>query len=158
MKSEIKVDYHFYPNFSRKEARATQKITKIYKKFQELDIKVVIVTEHVYKNYLRAWQLMEKYKPDNIFIFPGMEYVTKENIDICLFSKTASIYQYNFRPFQLNYKELILFLKRHPDVFGFVTHPFTLGRTSIVDKKGKVFTKNAIDELGTVEAVYTVFS
>ena len=154
---KLKVDYHFHPNLPKSDICAERKITEIYKKFEQLNIRVVLITEHIYKNYTRAWQLMKKYRPDNMIIFPGIEYVTKENIDICLFSETEQIYQYDLRPFQLSYKEVISFLKSHADIFGYVTHPFTLGQTSIMDKKGREFTKAAINEIGAVEARYTVF-
>jgi hypothetical protein len=155
---EIRIDYHFHPNLPKNEVRAKLKIAAIYKKLVQLNITAVLITEHVYKDYIRAWQLMQRYKPDNLLIFPGLEYVTKENIDICLFSKTEDIYQHNFKPFQLTYEEIMSFLKVHTSIYSYVTHPFTLGRTSVIDKKGEEFAKAAINELGSVEASYTVFS
>lgn len=154
---KIRVDYHFHPNLPITKKRAEKKIRKIYSKLDELNINVVLITEHVYKNYVRAWDLMKKNKPENFFIFPGLEYVTKENIDICLFSETENIYKYHIKPFQMSYEEVLSFLEVHKDVFGYVTHPFTLGETSILDKKGEKFTKIAIEKLGSVEAAYTEY-
>lgn len=155
----IKADYHFHPNLPADEKKAARKISAIYKKFRELEISAIIITEHVYKNSERAYHLMKKYEPKEIKIFPGMEYVTKENIDIIIFSEDEKIYQYKeLFPFKLSYEEVLEFISKNKNIFSFVTHPFTLGRTSILDKKGLDFTKKAIDKLGAVEAYYGVFS
>jgi len=157
-KEEIRVDYHFHPNLPKNSARGSRKANQVYKKFRDFGIRAVIVTEHVYKDYIRAWEIMKKHRTDDILIFPGIEYTTKENIDVCLFSETEEIYRHKFTPFQKTYEEMVDFIEREPKIFGFVTHPFTLGRTSIVRKKGEEFTKKMINKLGAVEAHYTVFS
>ncbi|MBI2013852.1 MAG: hypothetical protein HYS87_03445 [Candidatus Colwellbacteria bacterium] len=154
----MKVDYHFHPNLPKSDKRARRKVAKIYSKLQDAGIRCVIITEHVYKNYRRAWQMMLEQKPANISIFPGLEYVTKENIDICIFAETEKIYQHEFVPFKWTYEEVLAYLKQNTDIFGYVTHPLTLGQTSIVDKKGADFAKLAISQLGAVEASYTALS
>lgn len=155
---KIKVDYHFHPNLPRNEKAAEKKVGAIYKKFKESDIRAAIITEHIYKNYRRAWDLMKKHKPADFIIFPGIEYVTRENIDIVFFSDDESIYNDELKPFDLSYEEIVGYIKRNSKLFGFVTHPFTLGRTSIIDKKGAEFTKKMSNKLGAVEVSYTVFS
>ena len=155
---EIRADYHFHPNLPKNEKEAARKISDIYRKMGKIGIEAIIVTEHVYKDYERAWRLMKKYKPKNISLFPGLEYTSKENIDICLFSETEKIYEHKFIPFQKTYEEIISFIKTNPEVVGFVTHPFTLGTTSLIDKKGEKFAKEKINILGSVEAAYTTFS
>lgn len=153
----IRADYHFHPNLPRGEKRAMRKVARLFARFRACGIGAVIVTEHVYKDPVRAWQMMRAQKPDDVALFPGLEYLTKEGIDICLFAETDAIYQYRWEPYEHTYEAVLHFLAEHPDVRGFVTHPYTLGTTSIVTKKGEAFAKYAIDTLGAVEPVYSVF-
>ncbi len=153
----IRVDYHFHPNLPTSNARAARKVARLYKRFAQSGISAVLITEHVYKDPVRAWRMMQEQKPADITIFPGLEYLTKEGIDICLFAETDAIYSYAWIPYALSYEEIIDFLQTHPDVRGFVTHPYTLGTTSIITKKGDSFTKEAIEALGSVECTYSVF-
>lgn len=153
----IRVDYHFHPNLPTSNARAARKVARLYKRFAQRGISAVLITEHVYKDPVRAWRMMQEQKPADITIFPGLEYLTKEGIDICLFAETDAIYSYAWIPYALSYEEIIDFLQTHPDVRGFVTHPYTLGTTSIITKKGDSFTKEAIEALGSVECIYSVF-
>jgi len=130
----------------------------IYDRFLASNIHAVLITEHVYKDYKRAWKLMQKFKPDEMHVYPGLEYVTSENIDLVIFSRTDDIYSHHFKPFQYSYRDIIRFIKRHPGLYAFDTHPFTLGRTSLMKKMGTDFVKEVDAELGAVEASYTVFS
>ena len=132
----------------------------IFVKLREAGVNVVISTEHVYKDPQRAYRLLKQHAPHECTIIPGMEYVTKEDIDVILFAKDESIYQQKdlMKPFALTYEETVDLICNTPGLHGFVTHPFTLGDTSIITKKGEAFTKEMINKLGAVEASYTVFS
>ncbi|MBP9669141.1 MAG: hypothetical protein KBE09_02510 [Candidatus Pacebacteria bacterium] len=153
----IRVDYHFHPNLPRRDGAAQRKIARLYERFAHGGISAVLITEHVYKDPLRAWRMMRAQQPEGITVFPGLEYLTKEGIDVCLFAETDAIYTYSWVPYALSYEDVLDFLAQHPDVRGFVTHPYTLGTTSIITKKGLPFTKEAIARLGSVECTYSVF-
>lgn len=154
----IKVDYHFHPNLPHDLALARTKVRDIYKRFTELGIRAVLVTEHVYKDYERAWELMCEGKPRNVHIYPGMEYVTSENIDVILFAKKDLYERRVLLPFERSYEEIADYVRDDDEVFGFVAHPFTLGRTSIMKKAGAEFEKKMCEEMGSVEAAYDVFA
>ncbi|MEI6296627.1 MAG: hypothetical protein WCO84_03205 [bacterium] len=154
----INVDYHFHPNLPKNDKKAIKKIKKIYDKFQRANINAVIVTEHIYKDYVRSWNLMKEHKPENFFIFPGIEYVTSENLDIIIFSKDEEIFNLNLKPFKISYEETVKLIKNNDKLFGFITHPLTLGWTSIINKKGLPFEKKMANELKSIEKKYIVYS
>lgn len=155
----IRADYHFHPNLSKKHFSAIRKVKNIYKKCAELGINCLLITEHSYKKPRRAFDYMKKLKPDNFYIFPGLEYVTRDKIDIIIFSASERIYDYpELKSFRLNYEELVDFVCSKPDLQAFVTHPFTLGGTGVVKRKGIYFTQKMINKLGAVEICYTAFS
>jgi hypothetical protein len=135
---EIKVDYHFHPNLPKSDIKAKNKSLEWWKVFKNHNITSVLVTEHVYKNAQRAYHFMSETCPNNFFCFPGIEYVTKEGIDIIVFSHSDLIYKIKElnTPFFFSYKELIDFVFQNEKLHAFITHPFTLGHTSVVKKLG----------------------
>ena len=54
--------------------RALKKCRKWWNRFKRNDINVVIPSEHVYKDPKRAFLFMKQTKPQDCFLFPGMEY------------------------------------------------------------------------------------
>lgn len=156
---KINVDYHFHPNLPLNHMVALRKVKKIYLRCQEMEINCLLITEHSYKNPRRAYNYMKSFLPANFYIFPGVEYITRDKIDIIVFSRDEKIYDYpELRSFMLSFEELVDFVISKPDLEAFVTHPFTLGGTGIVRRKGIFFTRMMIDKLGAVEMSYTVFS
>lgn len=55
------------------------------------------------------------------------------------------------------YEDVVLIVEKNSALYAFVTHPFTLGKTSIVHHKGINFTHSMSERLGAIEIVYTVY-
>lgn len=152
------VDYHFHPNLPRNEKRAIRKCKLWWRALNEHNINTVVVTEHVYRNPQRAFCLMQETKPRASFVFPGMEYLTKEGADIIIFDQTTRIYNLpQLQPYKMNLEQTLVFVKLN-GLTAFVPHPYTLGATSIIKKKGEVFYHQATDFLGAVEITNTCFT
>jgi hypothetical protein len=133
----FRIDYHFHPNLPRNQKRALSKCKKWWKTLENININTIIVTEHCYKNPERAFKLMKETKPTNFFIFPGMEYLTKEGIDLIIFSQSEKIYNYKeLKPYNLTFAETINFILKN-NLASYITHPYTLGLTSIIPKLGQ---------------------
>lgn len=150
---EIKVDYHFHPNLPHNNKLAEDKCIKWWNKIDQSNIKGILITEHVYKNPKRTYQLMSSSCPYGIFCFPGIEYITKEGIDMVVFSKSDTLYDIEklTTPFALSYDELISLVAANDNLFGFITHPFTLGNTSVIKKLGEDSYFKYLNKIGAVE-------
>jgi len=148
---KIKIDYHFHPNLPKNEKKANKKCKKIWNFFENKKLNAVLITEHSYKNPKRAFVLMKKHKPSNLFCFPGIECITKEGIDIIVFSSDENIYNYKeLMSFNLSYFDLINFVNSKENLYSFITHPHTLGLTSVINKLGN---KHYLKSLNLVNAV-----
>lgn len=133
----LRVDYHFHPNLSVFNKLAINKCQKFWNKFVEQKINCIIVTEHSYRNPKRAYDFMLKTKPNNCFVFPGVEYITREGIDVVIFARTSSIYNIKeLRSYKLSLDELVVLILSNKELFAFPAHPYTLGHTSIIKKLG----------------------
>lgn len=147
----FKVDYHFHPNLPKSEKRAKYKCEKWWQEFQKFGVNVVISTEHCYKNPERAFSFLEKARPKDCYVFPGVEYLTKEGVDIVIFSHSPDFYKYEeLVPFKLSYEEVIDFVGKK-GLLSFVTHPYTLGLTSVIKKIGKEDYLKFSNQLGAIE-------
>lgn len=145
------VDCHFHPNLPKNEEKALKKCGQWWEEFGKKGIKGVIVTEHIYKNPERAFLLMKKTKPKDFFVFPGMEYLTQEGIDVIIFSDDEQLYEIEeLKPFGLTYSETIGVVKREK-LFGSIAHPYSMGFASIVSKLGLEKYRYFLGELGAVE-------
>ncbi|USN45621.1 MAG: hypothetical protein H6502_00630 [Candidatus Woesearchaeota archaeon] len=155
---EFRVDYHMHPNLPRNDARAYKRAKRYWSVLQQLSINVIMVTEHVYKHPQRAYAVMNQTKPRNCFVFPGMEYLTKEGVDILLYAKDESLYTYpELKPKNLTCEELIAFANTHALV-AIIAHPRILGTTSYINTKGyDAYTKDA-NKFAGVEIANEVFS
>lgn len=150
---KLRIDYHFHPNLPKDEKKAINKCKLWWENFKKNNINCIIVTEHAYKNAKRAFNLMNKTKPKGFFCFPGIEYVSKEGVDLVVFSNKSSIYSITKlnKPFSMSYLETLKLVKNTKDLFAFVTHPYTIGLTSVVRKLGDDIYRKALDTLGAVE-------
>lgn len=147
------VDCHFHPNLPNNNRRALKKCEKWWAAFKKNKINAVIVTEHVFKNPKRAYRLMKQTEPEDCVAFPGMEYNTKEGVDIVIFSDKEQIYDYDeLRPYNLSYEDTIDFVLAN-DLHAYVTHPHTIGFTSVIKKLGYDVYRKSVDKLGAVEIV-----
>lgn len=152
------IDYHFHPNLPRNEKKALIKCNNWWKSFEKHGVNTIIVTEHCYKNPKKAFALMTRTKPAGFYIFPGLEYVTKEGIDIIIFSQSKQIYDYNeLKPFKLSYDETINFILK-TNLSGYITHPYTIGRTSIISVLGRNKYLFYLNKLGSVEVTNNAFA
>ena len=149
---KFRIDYHFHPNLPRSNKKALEKCKQWWKHFKKHNINCIVIAEHSYKNPKRAFELMNKTKPFGFYCFPGMEYCTKEGIDIILFSKTNKIYSIKeLKTYNLNYKETINLVLKNKSLFSFVTHPHTLGLTSVIRKRSYTDYYKYVNILGAVE-------
>ena len=156
---KLRVDYHFHPRLPKKNhQKANHKAKKWWQQFEENNINCLIVTEHVYLNPKRAFAIMNQNKPKGSFCFPGLEYVTKEGIDIVIFSHNPDIYKIpELKPFKLNYEQTINLILSRKDLFSFVTHPYTMGLTSVLRKLGYEKYIKFVHDLGAVEITHCVY-
>ena len=156
--SVYKVDYHFHPNLPNEEAAALNKCKNWWQELQSKGINVVIITEHVYKNPKRAFQMMQATKPKGCYIFPGMEFLTSEGIDIIIFSKTQKIYHYaQLKPYYLTMSQTLDFVSEH-QIKAFITHPHTLGNTSIIKKTTSLDYAKYVNRIKSLEVTNTAFN
>lgn len=149
---KFRIDYHFHPNISQNNEKAILKCKKSWANFKNNNINCVIVTEHSYKDPERAYKFMLKTMPRRKYCFPGMEYITKEGIDLVVFSYSEDIYRHQLlKPFRLSYFEVIDYVRDNHNLFAFVTHPYTLGLTSVIKILNHEKYKMSVDLLGAVE-------
>lgn len=153
----LKVDFHFHPNFFLLSKTLTRrKAERIWQTWAEHDFGAVLVSEHNFKDPQITFELLEKYKPlkARTFIFPAIEVLTAEGVDILVFAKDKQdIYHYQelTTPWFLTVNELVDFVKAHQKLFGVVVHPFTLGTTGILQLE-KLIVERTVRALGFVEA------
>lgn len=161
MIKKLLVDYHFHPNLSKQDGLARYKCRAIWKTFSKLNIDVAVITEHVYKNPSRAFNLLAAAKPNGhlTHIFPGIEALTKESIDMICFAETEDIYTHQklMVPKQLSVEEMIDYVQSHPGLYASVAHPFGPGHSGLIRRLGENEGKRLIKKLGTVEVSNACF-
>lgn len=153
----IKVDYHFHPNlifFSK--ILSNKRSKKIWKSFSKHNLDVVFVSEHVYNRPRSSYDILLANKPLNstTYIVPAIEYLTKEGVDVIVFSKKPEeIYSHKklLEPYLLSVSELVDFIISKSELYGIVVHPHTPGTTSIVRKCENDITCLALRKLGFLE-------
>src|SRR5210317_1642738 len=145
----IKVDYHFHPNFTYSSGFLTKKrAIKLWDKFQLESLDFVVCTEHVFRRPIKAYQNMMKYRPanNNTILFPGLEYITSEGIDLIVFSKDPSnVYgiQDLLTPFLLSVENVFNLVRNNEDLKLIVPHPSTPSSTGIL----RIMDLDKLDEL-----------
>lgn len=148
---KLHIDYHFHPNFPRNDEKAFKKAVTWWRKLKEADVNTVICTEHVFKNPKRAYKLMLKAKPEDCFVFPGMEYLTKEGVDIIIFSDNENIYDFSeLAPYKLSYEEVVNFIFGK-NLQAIIVHPHILSSTSIIRTLGEKEFRKYLEKLRSVE-------
>ncbi|MCX5773165.1 MAG: hypothetical protein NTX05_00925 [Fusobacteria bacterium] len=151
---ELRVDYHFHPNLKTDETKAIEMAHKWWETFREVGVNTLLVTEHVYKNPKRAYEIMKSTQPEEMYCFPGLEYLTSEGVDLIMFSRSDSIYDYpELTPYNLTYEEAIAFIETHEDIYGFVTHPYVPSKTGIIKNLGYEKFQYYVKRLGSLEIV-----
>jgi len=153
-KKEICVDYHFHANLPKDDKKAEKHIKEYWKWLDESGIDVVLSTEHVYKNPKRAFEFLNKFKPENKVVIPGMEYVTKEGVDIIVFSKDEKIYDYSeLKTFSMTLDKFLDFVATNEDLYTFVTHPYLKSKTGIVKNLGYKKFQEVLERVNALEVI-----
>lgn len=149
------VDYHFHPNLSKYDYFAKRKCAKIWREFARHTVAVVVATEHVFKNPPRAYQLLQAARPHDAttVLFPGIEALTSEGIDVIAFAENDQLYQHQklMVPRQLSQLEMVQYIKQHPNLVGSIAHPVLWAHSGSEQRVGKNATITAIRTLGGVE-------
>lgn len=149
------VDYHFHPNLSTQDGRARRKCKEIWRRFAEAKLDAVIITEHVFKNPERAYRLLCEERPDDAttFIFPGLEALTSEGIDVIIMAPDAALFEHQklLVPKQLSVIDMAHYVKATPHLVGSIAHPSKLGNSSCEYQVGKAQTIAAIRIIGGAE-------
>ena len=127
-----RINTHFHPNFGK---FAKRKAKKIWQKFAETKLDVVIVTEHAFRNPVRACKLLEYYKPENAktrLIF-GVEALTKEGIDVIVFAAGEYIFSQDdiLKPYQLSFQELMTRVEQDIKLHMIITHPYIPSKSAL---------------------------
>lgn len=155
------VDYHFHPNLSKYDYFAKRKCREIWRQFAHHGMNVVVVTEHIFKNPPRAYRLLCDMRPPDAttVIFPGIEALTNEGIDLIVFAQNETIFTHRtlMVPKQLSLLDMIRYIKAQPDLVGSLAHPALLGHSGSERQIGKARTIAAIRELGRVEMANACF-
>ncbi|MBI2415561.1 MAG: hypothetical protein HYV33_02760 [Candidatus Kerfeldbacteria bacterium] len=159
---KLLVDYHFHPNLSKYDSWANHKCQAIWREFSAQRLDVVVITEHVFKNPARAYRLLLKTRPADAttVIFPGLEALTKEGVDLIIFSEQETIFSYRelMIPKQRDVFEMIAFIKARSNLCGSIAHPYSIGHSGIKRQLGASATERAIRLLGGVEIHNNCFS
>ena len=151
------VDYHFHPNLPKSRSRALKKCQNFWAALQKKNINTVIITEHNFKNPRRAYELMKETKPENCFVFPGMEHVTAEGIDVLIFHHSETLYQCQaLRPFGCSLEETIEIAEQH-DFACCLAHPHSLAKSSIIKRLGHEKYFEYLNKISAVEITNASF-
>ncbi|EKD76105.1 MAG: hypothetical protein ACD_43C00224G0002 [uncultured bacterium] len=149
------VDYHFHPNLSTNDLSARRRCREIWRRFAEMNLAAVIITEHVFKNPERAYRLLNEERPASAktFIFPGLEALTSEGIDIIIMAPDTTLFYHQklMVPKQLDVLNMARYVKNSPHLVGSIAHPSTFGNSSCEYQIGKAKTIEAIRIIGGAE-------
>ncbi len=147
------VDFHVHPNLPK--SNVDDWLDRWWVNIRRSRLDALVITEHSYKNPERAYTAMVDSRPGSsgTLVFPGVEALTSEGIDVLAFSESDKIYDYEelVTPYALSFDELVDFLGKHGDIVGIIPHPFTPGTTGIISHLGEKRSKKIIDKLGRVE-------
>ncbi|MEK7218510.1 MAG: hypothetical protein AAB728_03525, partial [Patescibacteria group bacterium] len=134
----IRVDTHFHPNFSfwLPEILIRRRSRKIWDTFRKRKLDVVFVAEHAYKHPRRSYETLLRCRPKGVrtAIIPAVETVSREGIDMIVFSKDGSVYGKRdiLTPFKLPIERLVQRIHADPRLFGVIPHPYAPSRTGFL--------------------------
>lgn len=152
---QIKIDCHFHPGLPRNEEQALIKCQGWWQALHRQGINGVLVTEHIFKNPKSAYILMVKTRPAHCFVFPGLEYLTRDGLDLIIFSDSPDFYDFpELRRNTLDFWSTLEFVKQR-GLFAFLPHPYSIADSAVIKARGKNFYKRALAKLGAVEVVNT---
>ena len=125
----MRIDCHFHPNFNFfSKFLVKSKAKKIFKQFTKHKIDAVIVTEHVFKRPYQSFLKLKQNQPrdSKTMLIPGVEAVTKEGIDVIVFSATEYIYEKKeiMTTWCLSLKDLLRQVAKDKNLHAIIPHPF----------------------------------
>jgi hypothetical protein len=150
-----RIDYHVHPNLHVARARASRRARQWWHAFADNNLDAVVITEHSYKRPRESFLFLEAARPFGATteIFPGVEILTREGADLIVYSDNP---KEMFRPskllvpYGLTYEKAVQEIEAR-GLRAYVTHPSTLGTTSILQHRGPWFTREMVRRLQTVE-------
>ncbi|MBI3336891.1 hypothetical protein HYZ98_05015 [Candidatus Peregrinibacteria bacterium] len=133
----LRIDTHVHPNlklFSRYLTR--RKTRKIWKAFADHNLDAVLIAEHAFKQPVQAFRALKRSRPVGMstHLIPGVEALTKEGVDVIVFSRDEYIFQQKdiLTPYKLSFEELLCRIEQDDRLYGVVTHPFVLSETGMI--------------------------
>jgi len=128
-----RINAHFHPNFGRLGVR--RKAEKIWQKFAQYELDVVIVTEHAFKNPRRACELLALYRPPEARtrLIWGVEALTKEGIDVIVFAAGAELFSHAaiVHPYELSLLELLELVAGDEQLCAIIPHPYAPSKSAV---------------------------
>jgi len=152
----LRIDTHVHPNlklFSR--TLTKRKARKMWKAFGDHHLDAVLIAEHAFKQPVQAFRALKRYRPSGVHtnLIPGVEALTKEGVDVIIFSRDEYIFQQKdiLTPYKLSFEELVSRIERDNRLYGVVTHPFALSATGMIAHFGVDRIRTSIKRLRFVE-------
>lgn len=134
----LRVDTHFHPNFSfwLPEYLIRRRARKIWEMFRKRKLDAVFVSEHAFRNPLRSYETLMKYRPRNARtqLVPAVEALTREGIDMIVFSRDSYVFSRRdiLTPYRLTIEQLIRRVQKNPRLHGVLPHPSIPSDTGIL--------------------------
>jgi len=156
---KVKVDMHVHPNLPKSDERAIAKAGEWWAVLKKKGIMCIISAEHCYSNPKRNFWIMEKTAPKGFIVLPGVEAISKEGVDIVAFYKDSSIYREKklLLPYSMKTDVIVGYLNKRGYAY-YISHPFTLGTTSIIKNLGEEKALRIMNKAKSVEIHNTAFS
>ena len=159
----MKIDCHFHPNFNfLKTSFIKKRSLKIFKQFAKHKIDAVIVTEHVFKKPYQSFKKLKSFQPTNskTLLIPGVEAVTKEGIDVIVFS--ASEYVYTKKEIMttwcLSLKDLLKQVSEDKKLHAIIPHPFLPNSQGLFSSIGYKDAKKILNNISLFEQYNDCFT
>jgi len=115
----------------------------------------IIVTEHVFKYPALSYKTLLEHAPrwSETHLIPWVEAVTKEWIDVIVFSKDTYVYTCEeiMTAELLTLDEMIDYINKDDRLYWVVTHPFILSKTGIVRHFPEEKVLESSEKLGIIE-------
>ncbi len=134
----LRVDCHLHPNFPffLPEFFVRRHAEKLWATFRKRKLDAVFVAEHAFKHPFRSYRTLLKYRPKGATtqIIPAVEALTREGIDMIVFSKDMYVYTQRdiITPYRLTIKQLVSRVQKDRRLHGVIPHPFAPSDSGIL--------------------------